>query len=392
MRKIKESALLNAEEFDLIFDQIENIYDSNRNFFDSLQQRLNASKNLRFCDILLEHLRLMYPYYQKFFMKQIIAMEVLQNRLDSDKNFATLLREITSETRIHLPLVSYLIKPMQRITKYPLLLEKIYKNTPSSHPDYKDCQEALNFSKKICININEACRRMECFNKLDWIQRKVSFSKHRSLKLIDFNSETRFLGPRTLIRYGVLTKISSSSETLIGLLFNDFLMLIVPDRKQSKLSSINDIFKNKQAIETNYHLYRQPLLLNQFELMNNHQKSSNHSDEKLDSSSTHSSSRTFTIRLKEKDKLVTLKAQSPRDRTQWINDLHQAQQHYFAILNQMEQRKIGLQLSSLTLHQPIGNLFLTLEETVQIYTIEGIRFNRCSMPSGHRERLDKRFK
>ncbi|KAF7494057.1 hypothetical protein SSS_08314 [Sarcoptes scabiei] len=181
MRKIKESALLNTEEFDLIFDQIENIYDSNRNFFDSLQQRLNASKNLRFCDILLEHLRLMYPYYQKFFMKQIIAMEVLQNRLDSDKNFATLLREITSETRIHLPLVSYLIKPMQRITKYPLLLEKIYKNTPSSHPDYKDCQEALNFSKKICININEACRRMECFNKLDWIQRKVSFSKHRSL-------------------------------------------------------------------------------------------------------------------------------------------------------------------------------------------------------------------
>ncbi|OXB76779.1 UNVERIFIED_CONTAM: hypothetical protein H355_016260, partial [Colinus virginianus] len=56
---------------------------------------------------------------------------------------------------------SLMIKPVQRVMKYPLLLCELLNSTPPSHPDHKALQEALSAMKNINMNINELKRRKD---------------------------------------------------------------------------------------------------------------------------------------------------------------------------------------------------------------------------------------
>uniref|UniRef100_A0A669QG20 Rho guanine nucleotide exchange factor 38 n=1 Tax=Phasianus colchicus TaxID=9054 RepID=A0A669QG20_PHACC len=56
---------------------------------------------------------------------------------------------------------SLMIKPVQRVMKYPLLLCELLNSTPASHPDHKALQEALSAMKNINANINELKRRKD---------------------------------------------------------------------------------------------------------------------------------------------------------------------------------------------------------------------------------------
>ncbi|XP_042174590.1 rho guanine nucleotide exchange factor 38 isoform X1 [Oncorhynchus tshawytscha] len=60
---------------------------------------------------------------------------------------------------------SLLIKPVQRVMKYPLLLGELWQATPSDHPDNRPLQEALTAAKIINVNINEFKRRKDIVMK-----------------------------------------------------------------------------------------------------------------------------------------------------------------------------------------------------------------------------------
>ncbi|KAK2817133.1 hypothetical protein Q5P01_025324 [Channa striata] len=60
---------------------------------------------------------------------------------------------------------SLIIKPVQRIMKYPLLLGELWQATPEDHPDYRPLQEALTAAKIINVNINEFKRRKDIVMK-----------------------------------------------------------------------------------------------------------------------------------------------------------------------------------------------------------------------------------
>ncbi|XP_059242850.1 phosphatidylinositol 3,4,5-trisphosphate-dependent Rac exchanger 2 protein-like, partial [Mustela nigripes] len=65
------------------------------------------------------------------------------------------------------PLEGYLVTPIQRICKYPLLLKELLKRTPRKHSDYAAVMEALQAMKAVCSNINEAKRQMEKLEVLE---------------------------------------------------------------------------------------------------------------------------------------------------------------------------------------------------------------------------------
>lgn len=56
---------------------------------------------------------------------------------------------------------SLIIKPVQRIMKYPLLLRELWQATPEDHPDCRPLQEAFTAAKIINVNINEFKRRKD---------------------------------------------------------------------------------------------------------------------------------------------------------------------------------------------------------------------------------------
>ncbi|TFK16105.1 annexin A10 [Platysternon megacephalum] len=56
---------------------------------------------------------------------------------------------------------SLMIKPIQRVMKYPLLLCELLNSTPASHPDHNALQDAFAAVKDINVNINELKRRKD---------------------------------------------------------------------------------------------------------------------------------------------------------------------------------------------------------------------------------------
>ncbi|XP_055500062.1 rho guanine nucleotide exchange factor 38 [Leucoraja erinacea] len=60
---------------------------------------------------------------------------------------------------------SLLIRPVQRVMKYPLLLSELFKSTPALHADHKPLAEALQAVVHINTNINEFKRRKDLVMK-----------------------------------------------------------------------------------------------------------------------------------------------------------------------------------------------------------------------------------
>uniref|UniRef100_A0A8C8Z3B5 Dynamin-binding protein n=1 Tax=Prolemur simus TaxID=1328070 RepID=A0A8C8Z3B5_PROSS len=56
---------------------------------------------------------------------------------------------------------SLMIKPIQRVMKYPLLLCELRNSTPASHPDHRVLGDAFAAVKDINVNINELKRRKD---------------------------------------------------------------------------------------------------------------------------------------------------------------------------------------------------------------------------------------
>lgn len=73
--------------------------------------------------------------YITFCSNQLDSAALLQRLTESSAAFRDVVRKCQSNSATKgMPLSSFLIKPMQRITKYPLLIGKILDNTPVHHP------------------------------------------------------------------------------------------------------------------------------------------------------------------------------------------------------------------------------------------------------------------
>lgn len=77
---------------------------------------------------------------------------------------------------------SFLIKPVQRILKYPLLLNELIQNTDSSHPDHAMLIKAAQCITGVAQEINEGKRRKELVDKY-----KAEVSKGSGVRLDRLN-------------------------------------------------------------------------------------------------------------------------------------------------------------------------------------------------------------
>jgi len=64
----------------------------------------------------------------------------------------------------------FLIKPLQRVCKYPLMLKAVLENTPEDHVDFKDLSAAFGKMREVVGGINENTRLVEKRQKVFDIQ------------------------------------------------------------------------------------------------------------------------------------------------------------------------------------------------------------------------------
>ncbi|KAH3758250.1 cell division control protein 24 [Pelomyxa schiedti] len=86
-----------------------------------------------------------------------------------------------SEKIRHLPgvksidLQAYLIKPSQRIMKYPLLLKDLIKDTDTDHPDYANLVQAATEMNKVLSKVNQAAKSRQTIHALSKLQPNITW-------------------------------------------------------------------------------------------------------------------------------------------------------------------------------------------------------------------------
>jgi intersectin len=155
--------------------------------------------------VLCEHLPNQAPYVV-FCSNQVKISELIREKTAESCKFDEFLRACSQEPRLQgLPLTTAYVKPMQRITRYPLLIKRILELTADSHPDLPNLKEALLKAEDLCRKVNERVRQTENLERFEWLQTHVALEEFS--EKIKFNSTTNFLGARTLLYSGTLFKV-----------------------------------------------------------------------------------------------------------------------------------------------------------------------------------------
>ena len=123
-----------------------------------------------------EHLSRMEKVYQDYVLNYFYVDDRLR-KLEARPGVSIWLKECHEYARDitdawNLP--TLLIKPSQRLLKYPLLLSELLKVTPSDHPDHDGLKQALENVKKACDRIDAAKERSILIDQVANRKRKDS--------------------------------------------------------------------------------------------------------------------------------------------------------------------------------------------------------------------------
>nr|XP_056712131.1 intersectin-2 [Euleptes europaea] len=309
-KRMTEAGCLSEAEMGLIFVNWKELIVSNTKLLKALRVRKKTGGEKMpvqmIGDILAAELSHMQAYI-RFCSCQLNGAALLQQKTDEESDFKDYLKKVASDPRCKgMPLSSFLLKPMQRITRYPLLIKSILENTPETHPDYTNLKLALERAEELCSQVNEGVREKENSDRLEWIQSHVQ-CEGLAEQLI-FNSLTNCLGPRKLLHSGKLYKAKSNKE-LYGFLFSDFLLLTYMV-KQFVSTGSDKLFSPKSTSQ--FKMYKTPIFLN----------------EVLVKLPTDPSSDEPVFHISHIDRVYILKTDNVNERTAWVQKIKGASEQY----------------------------------------------------------------
>ncbi|ORX88366.1 hypothetical protein K493DRAFT_341344 [Basidiobolus meristosporus CBS 931.73] len=331
-------SMVSENELVSIFGNIEELLFCNTDFFSKLEERQTDSHFMIDCigDIFLDHSE-EFRQYLSYCGNQMNAYKLLQKKRE-DQRICNFLKDCMRSPQCrNLDLSSFLLEPMQRITRYPLLLRQILHYTSKDHEDYEHISQALEKAEGILHEANQIAKIREDEGKLKEISGLVDFTT--SEEKLDLMANTRLLGARQFIMEGILVK-AKSGRKLQAFLFNDLLLLT-----QLPRSSLKNVGSNR------YPLYRDPIPLNEM-VAREIPRGFNQSG--VDDTS---------FQIVHIEEVITVKCSSVSTKRKWMNELEAARSHYLDV----EKKALG---PGTPPAHPIGTLQVTVLEGEHLATTD----------------------
>ncbi|XP_053904525.1 intersectin-1 isoform X3 [Malaclemys terrapin pileata] len=344
-KPLMESELLTEKEVAMIFVNWKELIMCNIKLLKALRVRKKMSGERMpvkmIGDILTAQLPHMQPYI-RFCSCQLNGAALIQQKTDEVPEFKEFVKRLAMDPRCKgMPLSSFLLKPMQRVTRYPLIIKNIIENTPENHPDHSHLKHALEKAEELCSQVNEGVREKENSDRLEWIQAHVQ-CEGLSEQLV-FNSVTNCLGPRKFLHSGKLYKAKSNKE-LYGFLFNDFLLL-TQIIKPLGSSGTDKVFSPKSNLQ--YKMYKTPIFLN----------------EVLVKLPTDPSGDEPIFHISHIDRVYTLRAESINERTAWVQKIKAASELYIETEKKKREKAYLVRSQRAT---GIGRLMVNIVEGIEL--------------------------
>ncbi|CAK6976759.1 intersectin-1 [Scomber scombrus] len=344
-KPLLECELLTEKEVAMIFVNWKELIMCNIKLLKALRVRKKMSGDRMpvkmIGDILTNQLPHMQPYI-RFCSCQLNGATLIQQKTDDSPEIKDFLKRLAMDPRCKgMPLSSFLLKPMQRVTRYPLIIKNILENTPESHPDHSHLKAALEKAEELCSQVNEGVREKENSDRLEWIQAHVQ-CEGLSEQLV-FNSVTNCLGPRKFLHSGKLFKAKSSKE-LYGFLFNDFLLLTQVTKPLGSSGS-DKVFSSKTHLQ--YRMYKTPIFLN----------------EVLVKLPTDPSGDEPLFHISHIDRVYTLRAESINERTAWVQKIKAASELFIETEKKKREKAYLVRSQRAT---GIGRLMVNIVEGIEL--------------------------
>ncbi|XP_063377772.1 uncharacterized protein LOC134664968 isoform X2 [Cydia fagiglandana] len=127
------------------------------------------------CDLVRRHAEQHFHSYVKYCSNQALMVRALQ-RLRERPAFATALRRLESHPACQsLSLHSFLMLPMQRVTRLPLLLDAVLKHLNEGDEEREGCMLALATLNHFVSQCNEGARNTERIEEMFRISQSIEF-------------------------------------------------------------------------------------------------------------------------------------------------------------------------------------------------------------------------
>uniref|UniRef100_A0A4W3II22 FERM, ARHGEF and pleckstrin domain-containing protein 2 n=1 Tax=Callorhinchus milii TaxID=7868 RepID=A0A4W3II22_CALMI len=206
----------------LLFSNIDPIYEYHRGFLKEIEQRLalwegrsNAHVKgdyQRIGDVMLRNMCVLKEF-TSYLQKHDEVLTELEKATKRSKKLEAVYKEFELQKVCYLPLNTFLLKPIQRLMHYKLILERLCRHYPPDHQDYGDCQEALMEVGEVVAQLQSSLIRLENFQKLTELQRDL------------IGIENLILPGREFIREGCLYKLTKKGlQQRMFFLFSDMLL------------------------------------------------------------------------------------------------------------------------------------------------------------------------
>uniref|UniRef100_A0A668AWP6 FERM, ARHGEF and pleckstrin domain-containing protein 2 n=1 Tax=Myripristis murdjan TaxID=586833 RepID=A0A668AWP6_9TELE len=218
---IKENAMPEGL-MTLLFSNIDPIYEFHRGFLKEIDQRLalwegrsNAHVKgdyQRIGDVMLRNMSALKEF-TSYLQKHDEVLTELEKATKRLKKLETVYKEFELQKVCYLPLNTFLLKPIQRLMHYKLILERLCKHYSPAHRDHDDCKDALKEVADIAAQLQSSLIRLENFQKLTELQRDL------------IGIENLTTPGREFIREGCLYKLTKKGlQQRMFFLFSDMLL------------------------------------------------------------------------------------------------------------------------------------------------------------------------
>lgn len=207
IKPIREESILNEQEITNIFVNIEQILELNRSLLTHFQAHSSVCPGF-------EVMENSWVTYSTYCSKQNDQLRYLKEYEKNNPKFKTILHEnsLRVECRL-LTLEDFLIKPMQRLCKYPLLLKELIKHTPV------DSDERLRLSRV----------KKSLEHKVSQINQCIAYKEKMTTSLWPQFQKTH-LPEGEYSRFSVLDVIKEGKLQQVNIKKTEWYLFLLPDR------------------------------------------------------------------------------------------------------------------------------------------------------------------
>ncbi|NXG67056.1 ARHGB factor, partial [Hemiprocne comata] len=235
-QRMRKENLLTREELGLLFPNLPDLIEIHNSLSESMKKLREEGPIIkeigdlmlsRFDGLAKEEIQQVAADFCSY---QSIALELIKTKQRKETRFQIFMQEAESNPQCRrLQLKDLIISEMQRLTKYPLLLENIIKHTQADTLEHEKLCRARDQCRDILKYVNEAVKRAENRHRLEGYQKRLdTTSLERTSNPLAAQFKNLDLTSRRMIHEGPLTWRVGKDKTvdLHVLLLEDLLVLL----------------------------------------------------------------------------------------------------------------------------------------------------------------------